>query len=601
MKIITFNIRTNADVGLQAFENRLPLIAEYLAEEQADIVCMQEVKPEMLAALREAFPAHVFFGKGRFADFSNEAVPIMYDPAKVTLLEGDTFWISETPDVPGSRYGSCYHPRICTWGRFAAPDGAEFFVLNTHLDNKDGSARIFGAKLAAEKIAGQKPGLPVIFCGDFNAEPDSEVVRYLLTESGLGLQELTGQFSYTYQGYGEAPTEKIDYFFVNAGIAPMAPVRMEERVNEAGTYISDHWPLVLEFHLLKPVNQKILNAVIEKAERVCPDSLALIGVYGSAATGQEYEKSDLDLMILIKDDAGRKLSAGFILEDSGIGYDIYCTTPESLFSEAELPHAQLSKLLDSQIVYVKDARAYQNLLDLREKTRARLNSEERITKAADLVARAKEAFADACLSDDPGKVRSGAFGVIDYALNAAMLCCGEYFQLGTKRMLEELAEKAPAAQFSEEIRRIARSKEAAEIRESARSILLTVQDLVHPMGPLRQVTPEIADELRGTYEEMFSNWRNKVEEAAENGDAFAAFMNMNCFSEMLSDITGGLAVDPIDVMGQFDPDCLSNNVSLYDRCLEQVEELYRKAGMEVVRYRDADDFVCHYLGKNSAN
>ena len=31
---------------------------------------------------------------------------------------------------------------------------------------------------------------------------------------------------------------------------------------------------------MNEVNQKIVNAIIEKAERVCPDSLALIGVYG---------------------------------------------------------------------------------------------------------------------------------------------------------------------------------------------------------------------------------------------------------------------------------------------------------------------------------
>ena len=38
------------------------------------------------------------------------------------------------------------------------------------------------------------------------------------------------------------------------------------------------------------VNQKIINAVIEKAEKICPDSLALIGIYGSVITGDVYEK-----------------------------------------------------------------------------------------------------------------------------------------------------------------------------------------------------------------------------------------------------------------------------------------------------------------------
>lgn len=68
------------------------------------------------------------------------------------------------------------------------------------------------------------------------------------------------------------------------------------------------------------VNQKIINAVIEKAEKVCPDSLALIGIYGSVATGDEYEKSDLDLLILIQNDEGWQLGTWFILDDRKVGY-----------------------------------------------------------------------------------------------------------------------------------------------------------------------------------------------------------------------------------------------------------------------------------------
>ena len=40
------------------------------------------------------------------------------------------------------------------------------------------------------------------------------------------------------------------------------------------------------------VNQKIIDAIIAKANMVCPNSLALIGVYGSVATGDVYNKSD---------------------------------------------------------------------------------------------------------------------------------------------------------------------------------------------------------------------------------------------------------------------------------------------------------------------
>ncbi len=54
---------------------------------------------------------------------------------------------------------------------------------------------------------------------------------------------------------------------------------------------------------LEDRNRKIIDAVISKANAVCPGSLALIGINGSFMTGDYYEKSDLDLLILISLDA----------------------------------------------------------------------------------------------------------------------------------------------------------------------------------------------------------------------------------------------------------------------------------------------------------
>lgn len=98
------------------------------------------------------------------------------------------------------------------------------------------------------------------------------------------------------------------------------------------------------------INKTIINAVIKKADALCPNSLALIGVYGSVATGDEHEKSDLDLMILINDENGWILADGFILDDVDIGYDIYCTGWDMLEKDAQCEHAHLSKLFDSMTI-----------------------------------------------------------------------------------------------------------------------------------------------------------------------------------------------------------------------------------------------------------
>lgn len=77
---------------------------------------------------------------------------------------------------------------------------------------------------------------------------------------------------------------------------------------------------------LEERNQKVIEAVIKKANTACPGALALIGINGSFMTGDYYEKSDLDLLIVIHDDRGWQLGCTFIQDDLQIGHDIYCVT-----------------------------------------------------------------------------------------------------------------------------------------------------------------------------------------------------------------------------------------------------------------------------------
>lgn len=93
---------------------------------------------------------------------------------------------------------------------------------------------------------------------------------------------------------------------------------------------------------MNDMNEKIIDAIIKKANALCPDSLALIGVYGSVA-------------------------AGFILDDVDIGYDIYCTSWDMLEKDAQCEHAHLSKLFDSMTVYYKDKSTLKRLDEIRRR------------------------------------------------------------------------------------------------------------------------------------------------------------------------------------------------------------------------------------------
>lgn len=339
------------------------------------------------------------------------------------------------------------------------------------------------------------------------------------------------------------------------------------------------------------VNQKIINAIIEKAESLYPDSVALIGVYGSVATGDEYEKSDLDLLILIEDD-DLKLGTGFILNDSGIGYDIYCTDWNNLHYEAQCHHAHISKLMDSEVIYVKNQKAYDELCKLREKTKLFLESDERFQRVNELITKAKVAYADSLLCDTLGKVRLNAFGVMDCLLNAVMLCHGKYFRLGVKRTFEEIANLPATDELTDDMRKIAASKDVSEIRDLLKELLLYAERYMRQEKPKE----EPSEALTGTYEELYSNWRNKVEQAANNNYVFSSFVNMCCFNYMLSDISSEFKIGDYNIMEEYNPENLTDNIRIYDKYLKKYEEVCNKAGITISRFSDVDAFVSDYLG-----
>lgn len=340
------------------------------------------------------------------------------------------------------------------------------------------------------------------------------------------------------------------------------------------------------------VNRKIIDSIILKAEMVCPNSLALIGIYGSVATGDEYEKSDLDLLILINDEKGCKLATGFILDDSQIGYDLYCTTMDGLRYDSECHNAHLSKLMDSKIIYIKNQETYEELCSLREKTKLFLRSDERYKRVDELIEKAKIAFADACLYDDIGRIRVSVCDIMLSLTDAIMIFHGTYFKRGVKRIFEELSQFPLDSFFAENMNKISVSKDVFEIRSLSREIILYTEKYVLMDYDKENPTKE---NIAGTYEEMYSNWRNKVEEAARRNDSFSSFVNMCSLQRMILDISSEIEIGCCDIMGKYNPDMLTENTAVFDSFLTEYEKTYQTCGLSVKHYCSTDEFAENYI------
>lgn len=245
MKFVTFNLRCDHQQdGENCFVYRQPKILSKIGREKPDVICFQEVMPHMAAWLKENLKDYCTAGLGRGEKLDGEQMTVAFRREAFRLLELHTFWLSETPGVPGSRYpGQSSCPRICTEAVMLEEEsGTVFRVLNTHLDHVGKEARKRGLAqiLRWAEEPGPFCGRPMILAGDFNAEPDSEEMAQL--EMHPGLTNVTREIGATFHGYGRAdPPEQIDYIVLSGGVRCAGVCRWTDV--EDGVYLSDHYPV----------------------------------------------------------------------------------------------------------------------------------------------------------------------------------------------------------------------------------------------------------------------------------------------------------------------------------------------------------------------
>lgn len=257
LNICTYNIRTDVKGdGINCFDGRKPLIQREFPKYEADIIGFQEVKSHMRDWLVENLAGYTVVGTGRDANLSGEHVVIAYRTEKFRLVSLDTFWLSDTPRVPGSRFGtdqsSC--PRICTAAVLLCLESGKCIrVYNTHLDHVGRMAQAQGITLVLSRIAQDDalyPDTPVVLTGDFNIEPDNPIVAGIgaFTSCGKPLTDVTADVGGTFHGY--KPDErciKIDYIFTNANCDASKSFTLKD--SENGVYLSDHYPVMAEVEL----------------------------------------------------------------------------------------------------------------------------------------------------------------------------------------------------------------------------------------------------------------------------------------------------------------------------------------------------------------
>ena len=252
-RIMTFNIRyASSEDGVNIWEKRADAVGEIIQKSQASIVLLQEALNFQLDYIQQYLGGWPRLGVGRDDGAGGgEHCAILYNPQKWQWSENGTFWLSETPNEPGSISWNSSLPRICTWAKMRSQEyDFEVYVLNTHLDHKSAMARKNSAKLIKKFIENLSPEIPVILAGDFNESLHGEALKELQNENFLKPAWTTVHPQVKKPGtfhnfLGMKNGVVIDHILINKYV-DICGCEID-RQQYQNRYPSDHFPLILSF------------------------------------------------------------------------------------------------------------------------------------------------------------------------------------------------------------------------------------------------------------------------------------------------------------------------------------------------------------------
>jgi len=263
VSVMSFNIRYgSANDGANRWENRREMVFDVIRKHKPDMVGLQEALGYQIDEICRAVPGYAKIGVGREdGKKRGEYSAILYRRDKYKVEQGGTFWLSDTPEAPGSITWGNACTRICTWARFVEKEsGRAFYHYNLHLDHISQPSREKSMRLLVERIVGRKRPGPFVVTGDFNADEKNPAILFLKGKAALkGKGEIESKNPVpmvdtfrklhpdagkvgTFNGFKGTDTGgKIDYILTTSDVKVLDAQILHD--NTEGRYPSDHFPV----------------------------------------------------------------------------------------------------------------------------------------------------------------------------------------------------------------------------------------------------------------------------------------------------------------------------------------------------------------------
>lgn len=348
-------------------------------------------------------------------------------------------------------------------------------------------------------------------------------------------------------------------------------------------------------------NNKIIEIVLNQIKKECPNSVDMIGIGGSFCSGDIYENSDLDLVIIENDAKAGILCKCFIL--GNVGFDIYTQGWNRFEETAKYNHPYVTKLFDLDIIYTRDDSVKERYEKLREIAIKNMNDIDNISmQVSNHFIELLRTYRILGTSDNLSESYKCLAKILKEVEFIIYMINKTYIKKGTKRVPEEISNmnilpdnfmeiynKVPLCSTIDEIKDISSSL-IAKIKQllEEQNITYNIEDIVtlHKEQSKEQIS---SDALTGTYEEIYSNYKNKIYHATKTNNAYLSFVTMAACQEFYDDMSSSYNIPSIDLIGHYNSSNLLANQIAFDNALLRWKQLYDTFNKEIVKFDNLED------------
>ena len=283
MRVLTYNIlfsgykanprKPDKNDVHRLWNDRKTDLAAFVRRIDPDVGGFQEACRDQVEFFKGEMPDFGFSGEYRGVDKDGTPLsgsPVFWRKSRFDAEKRGTFWLSPTPDVPGSYGWKSPGPRVCSWQILTdKTDGTSFCIANVHADHKSPESKLKSARLVVERIGKIAEKMPIVLIGDHNAHQTDAPAAFFAKTWRNTLYESETPPKGTWRSYNgwkvvepeiqaadaiKAPLEermrdkrkygwRIDYIYVSGGVRVRSCETSPEMRPGLGLYYSDHFPV----------------------------------------------------------------------------------------------------------------------------------------------------------------------------------------------------------------------------------------------------------------------------------------------------------------------------------------------------------------------